>query len=1339
MAASRLSLRKKVILALISLVLLFGAYFILFPYGSRVAGQLLKSLIAQQTSEQYTIDFEAINLHPLRKELRLEKFKLKPTTTETTNGNERWYEVTIPTLEIKLSALLEVYLSRALSFERIHITDPVITLYRTGNNLKEANISLETGDLYQLISGYLSHFSIDSLGIANASFEYLQQDSASLVLLRDIDFRIKNLLIDSTGSQDKFLFTDEIYLSLTDQSFHLKDSIHELTFDQFSISTNTGDISFRDLKVFPKKSSQAPLKAQYLITVPELNFRGLDFLNYYNKNELILDSVRLYHPTFTLHKSPQKKTDNKTELPHLLSELFDNARIGKVYIDDGKLALYSPHTDTPTVFAEHIHCMLQDVRLDSANLTYNKKQYFENARVYAENIAFHPANSPHIRFKTLDINSLEKSLIADSLVVSSSPTSNNEIEAYLPHTKAVGIDFMNLWLYEDLSVDTLMVYRPVVKASLDTSSQTPLPLRHVSVHVAQLFEGDFEIFHPKGNGKVEEFSMALTSITYQKDTLSKFQWKLSAADSRNIYLQIGTTETEISGLTAGDQLRSLTLDNVRIAPGTDRHPIHIKSVNLSGFEMERWKNQGFVAFDTLGIIQPTVAIDLQQESSNTNLKPYLNALAHHLAFDQVRLSHGEFRLFKDDQLFSHLDSLEFTLTSFHYDSLLDEYFTGIDMHVDSFHIVLPEANHELYGRSISISQNDSTLDLINLAVTPLQSDSSLTNLRLYTEELELHHLDFHQLINTGKIHFVNGQITRPQAQLHLFQKPGNPQTTGITKEWLKFETFKILNGQIDLHQPANGLGITSKDLTLAINHLDLTNDSLFLFAKSYQVESPHTAFKTESMTDSLRIDHLHAHTGTGYFEFSNIHLEQPGFIDLKLPHSRVTGLDVKALKRNKSLNLDSLHLDNPQVVFHLNRSQKQQNNIPNIQLKHLNLKGADLWVLHPTLNLGDSMHLADADLSLDRLILSPEQKPSSLSDLFTNLKLSGNKLYYNLPDSLFALSLDKFQLNQNEETLALNKLALVPLYNKGEFQSQINYQQDWFDAIIPQLTVKGLNLDTLVFQKALKINHIDIRSPYLDTHRDKRLPMPSEVYKPLPQQALRQAPWPLHIDSVTIHDAYIAHTEFAPKSEYPGKIYFKNLHAELNNITNRPGKDHYMHLHATGTLMESGNLMVASSYHLTDTTNSFTFTGEVKSMDLKELNQFLEPTAFVKVRDGHNERITFTFEANEDYAVGKMKFYYDDLKIGVLSKESYDTKGLGSSLKSFFANTFVVNTRNPHFLFVRNGDIFHERNHNKSVFNYWAKSVLSGVISSIGAKNTRKEIRQQNDEIRAKYDALDNK
>ena len=78
---------------------------------------------------------------------------------------------------------------------------------------------------------------------------------------------------------------------------------------------------------------------------------------------------------------------------------------------------------------------------------------------------------------------------------------------------------------------------------------------------------------------------------------------------------------------------------------------------------------------------------------------------------------------------------------------------------------------------------------------------------------------------------------------------------------------------------------------------------------------------------------------------------------------------------------------------------------------------------------------------------------------------------------------------------------------------------------------------------------------------------------------------------------------------------------------------------------------------------------------------------------------------------------------------------MGVTLKSFFANTFVVKKNNSKYrLFGRRGSMYYERDPSRISLDYAAKTALSGVVSSIGARNNSKEIKRVQKEEKQKRD-----
>ena len=159
--------------------------------------------------------------------------------------------------------------------------------------------------------------------------------------------------------------------------------------------------------------------------------------------------------------------------------------------------------------------------------------------------------------------------------------------------------------------------------------------------------------------------------------------------------------------------------------------------------------------------------------------------------------------------------------------------------------------------------------------------------------------------------------------------------------------------------------------------------------------------------------------------------------------------------------------------------------------------------------------------------------------------------------------------------------------------------------------------------------------------------------------------------------------------------------------------------------MGSGNLYADFDFDMLDKDNKFYFNARLGSMDAKAFNNILEATAHVSVKSGQVKSLNLQGTANNVYAFGDMSFIYNNLKVETLNKKTLENKGMGKVIKTFFANAFVVKKNNSRIKFIgRRGGMYFERDQSRITLDYAAKTAISGIVSSIGAKNNNKEIKQ---------------
>jgi hypothetical protein len=249
--------------------------------------------------------------------------------------------------------------------------------------------------------------------------------------------------------------------------------------------------------------------------------------------------------------------------------------------------------------------------------------------------------------------------------------------------------------------------------------------------------------------------------------------------------------------------------------------------------------------------------------------------------------------------------------------------------------------------------------------------------------------------------------------------------------------------------------------------------------------------------------------------------------------------------------------------------------------------------------------------------------------------------------------------------------------------------------------------------------------------RDKRIEFPEWQRKNLPQTDLKKLNFTFDIASIRMNNGYVTYQEHAEKAKAPGEIFLQNINARIDNATNDSIKialNPRINIEATAYLYGSGNLRADFQFDMQNAENIHQYGIVVDSLDLTEFNRIMIPNAAVRITGGMNHKILMSAKANEQYSYGEMKFYYDGLRIALINRDTETTRGFGQVLGSFFANTFIIKTNNPNNFVLRKGDVFFERDEKRAIFNYWTKTFLSGVVSSIGAVNNKKKIRRMQEE-----------
>ena len=345
-----------------------------------------------------------------------------------------------------------------------------------------------------------------------------------------------------------------------------------------------------------------------------------------------------------------------------------------------------------------------------------------------------------------------------------------------------------------------------------------------------------------------------------------------------------------------------------------------------------------------------------------------------------------------------------------------------------------------------------------------------------------------------------------------------------------------------------------------------------------------------------------------------------------------------------------------------------------------------------------------------------------------------------LKDSLNKLTVGLITINNNE--IRISDLNFSPRVGRYHYGRTVGKQTDVMDIHVPLLVLDKPDYDRFLEHEVLAAKSLKVSDVNANMFRDKRYPRETGIYRPMPQELMRNAGLELRLDTFVIENATIRYSEFFEKGMVPGELLFTHINAGLypfhlsKNENSYPLVESFML--ATAKLNEVADMNLQGHLFFEDP-YPMTINAQLGEFDMKTLNSILETNAFVNIDRGTVNGADWSFVADNDKAVGNMSFLYSDLRLVLLNGKTLQRAKGRDAILTFVLNTFAVRSNNPRRYLRKpiEGKIYQERDKEKFIFNYWWKTTFSGLKGSLGlgqAKpdKVKKEPRGEKQEPRGK-------
>ncbi|MEN7548026.1 hypothetical protein AAG747_08900 [Rapidithrix thailandica] len=1216
-----------------------------------------------------------------------------------------YFQLRLPELRFEGVDFHKAYFDKKIYVDQISVLQPSgkVIKHPVPDSLKQPL------DLYALLGNYLELIDINQINLKQANFDLTLGGQA--LVLNDFTFQGGRFLLDSATQQFRKpkLYLDNFSLSLRDYRTTLPDQLHNIKAGHIRLSTYNRAFNGRNIFLTPVASDYLPerLKKKQKKQVlnchfPQLQLTGFDVWKLLNEKKLDLHHIKLTRPklevlhypyiltpdttagTDSLRLPPMPVADSlEQEMPAiesepvniknlypLLSKQFRSVSFNRMDIENGVFDVTRYAQDTTTTYwIDAFSVSIDSMRLDPYAVKDSSKI------LYTRDIALHltdagislPDSLHMMEIDQLDFSIRDSSFYASGLLV----------------------------------YPTIIPGDPVLY-------QRPSPIHFMQFNLQQLLleEIDFHKLYYDSTLRIGQFSLNTPDITYFKDSL-------------NVPVHILK-----DSLKKQKGQKALALSQV------------FKGIEIENFDINNGKYQFY---------------QYQVDNPNNSSADFFSVCMRAVQLDTNALQNNQVLLqYEDAEVITQNLSLQ-----------------------------LPDSIHTLTVGEMILSKSNASLlaDQIQIQPKGFRAVESLPKqYDVYLPTLQLYDVDWDKLYYDQELEMGELLIPRPQIiallrnreekqkkQRGSFSLADLPKALSKTLRKVAIRKIDIPQGNTSLihfNQKGQRQALEVDNFHISLEHLSmdtsttLTPDNL-LFSQNLQVKLEGVHHLLPDQAHQIKVDHISFSTRQQDIVLEGFHMgpvkpftanpqllatdHKKQVMDVKIPRILIQDLDVYQGILHKALVIDTLHLEKPEMTVYTNALlpkpdkkpfnpdslyAKVANGFHSYQINHIQFDQANLALQTRHPDKIESLTIPLLQGSVTRFQLDSTTYQDQSRFLFTDdITLQFKEYSLDLPDSLYAVYVKNGRISTGKQQVVLDSIQLIPLVDKYELGFKVGHEQDWMSIKNKQLQIDRLNFHDLLFRRRINVGKLAIDGMDMTIFRDKRPPFPENHSPKLPQQALREAPVYIKIDTINYTNNSITYEELAEDGKQPGAVKFKAMNVYAYNITNDSSllaKGLSAEIYAYSYMMGTGLMTVTFTVPLADEKNTFYYEGKMDQMNLKEINPMLTNVAFLKIKSGTADKMAFKVEANDDYAKGKMNFHYKNLEVSLLNKNTQKS-GLQERLLNFFINRFLVKGDNPKFLFTRKANIYKERDKSKSIFNYMSATVMRGIISSIGIKKGSKE------------------
>lgn len=1257
----------KVILIPVS-VLLFAAGFIYYTVAYRLK-DALQAIVKKESKGAYVFDADNIQVSFTGRNIVINNAKLICKDTLHTTSH---YDVKIPDVYLSIQSWKGLLMGK-LSIDSLSIALPELKIHdHTVHQNK--HIAFNVSGIFNTLQKLIEHLEIRTFTLHDASFTYGNIHNKSPFLSNRINFGVKNFSRQKK-SEKKFFSSDDVDLSITNQHWKLPDGVHEIYFSKlhFSGSSQFFEIDSCVFKGTDKSDNNFSISAERLF------FNSKQLADFYNKDELILDTLILFRPVINLETVNKEKAKDTTQLiSQSFRHLFKIINFKYIDVKEGLVQLKQKSSSQPLYTSQ-----TNDLRI------YNFLLNEDSSHATTDSIALKEKNISFITKDSLFKLTIEEFTIDNNTVLLKNavykPTElNKNTKVFTFKTPLLKLYNTNLedLLTKKLTATGAELHEPEITVSeikkTVTGKKAPASkVKRTSPDMDRFYTilhdmselinvQEFRII--KGNlsyrtsgaeavtARMENInSLILLDRFFSSDSLIDIKRSLQRVDIGRIVMASPKVKLDIQNFTFEGFVRHNRAETFQLTLGNGTS---IKGKDLSWviFDWDMYQNHKIIQVNTINIGEVSIAV------KKTGTEP-----GRHITKDLPVMQVNRI----------DIQNINFTQS----DKTGNLHFNGENICLDEIHSmknIMLWTNAEGLFNNISFTKPGikaevnkvvfNTQDRTVIHNTKLEMNSGKNTIHfsipMAKTDFQFHSSDFSGLhLNSLLLDHPVGEVIQKGKDQNKSNNTGSGKASSFVIDDFSLNSGKIkyeIEDRADSLYIASDMSIKIADLQYNKNATDLVTYKKAVFGFSdLRFNKKNTAASVPDLTINAGNGSIR-NKGTG------------------------TAISTALLMQWKDAALQLSKTDSTKLIIEKLSGSFSDNNF----------------------------------------LFEPKSKLQWKTLLNTTIISNGN---INYKGKTVTAEINTLKWNSQRENLSTGFFKIIPNKDAGTYFKDKGWQTDYITTQGNGIDINGIRFGRHKGDSTLAASSVVVEKLLLTTLRDKKIPFKHGIEKPMLSSLTGAIKYPLYIDTVQLKQAKIIVNEITEKTRKQAVIPLEDINVLVTNVSNRNNEKDSIFLNASLKLYNNyiHNFSYAEAYG--DSLFSFRLRLKGSPMVLKEFSAITVPLANVSIDGGNAYTVSAEWYGNKYAAAGTMNLYYDGLKIKLLNKKDSTKSGFLQRIEAYLANNVALHRKNSEPAFI-----FFVRDRERSVFNYWVKTKLNGVLSSAAILQNKKH-RKQFLKEKAKY------